>query len=320
MALPLPQGKQIHIVHRLRSGEYSMPSMEAASDHYELSFIISGDRRIVTPTMTYNLHAGYVNVLAPFQYHKALAASDSIYENYLVKVTPEFLKPFTDRLGTQILDRICQYPPKTFDEETRNRVFHIAEDMYQIYMEFSENEEKKATDPTKNRDMTQDYVEYKLQNLLYTILLIIYEKAHSEELGSIHTTSLSQPIMEAVYYIEANYMKPIKIEDVAAISGYSISYFSRVFQNQLGNPFSEYLTTIRLKHVQDSLITTDKSITEIALENGFSYPGNMTNSFRHAFGMTPLQYRKNRNNHKQISEVTSRTKDTTSKQSTSQKS
>ena len=122
----------------------------------------------------------------------------------------------------------------------------------------------------------------------------IYEKGIIDEKNSsVHNAPLSESILEAVYYIEKNYKNDIKIEDVAEISGYSVSYFSRLFNSQIGIPFSEYLCVTRLKHVQYMLLKTDKSVMDIALECGFSYPGNMTSSFKSKFGMTPLQFRKN---------------------------
>jgi AraC-like DNA-binding protein len=38
------------------------------------------------------------------------------------------------------------------------------------------------------------------------------------------------------------------------------------------------------------------SVMDISLECGFSYPGNMTASFKKEFGMTPLQFRKQNKN------------------------
>ena len=84
MALPLPQGKNFIITHRKLSGDFEMPSMEVASDHYSLGFIIHGDRKIITPAMTYILHAGYINAIAPYLYHRTIPASKGYYESYLI--------------------------------------------------------------------------------------------------------------------------------------------------------------------------------------------------------------------------------------------
>ncbi len=284
MALPLPQGKQFIITHRILSADFEMSSMEVASDHYSLGFIITGDRKVITPTLSYILHPGYVNTTAPYLYHRTIPASKDQYESYLIKFSPEFVRDMTDRVGVQTLDSIFKDPPKYFSPEDEKELFALAKLTLDIYNK-SETEDKSSEGFS--------YAEFKLKCLLYTILMFINDRGISaSDKAIIHTAPLSEPIMEAVYYIERNYHKSLKIEDVASISGYSVSYFSRLFNSQLGKPFSEYLCLTRLKHVQNLLLTTDHSVMDISLECGFSYPGNMTASFKKEFGMTPLQFRK----------------------------
>lgn len=277
MPLPLPPGRQIQVLYKKISGSYEMPSLEAALDHYALGFMLHGDRLVITPTMTFELHPGYVGATAPYVYHKTIPLSDAYYENILVKFSPEFVKPLSDRLGERVIEQIYEYPPKSFPDEVREKLFALAWEMLEVW---------------QNETYDVVYKEFKLQNLLFRILLLIYEKAAVDGKAAVHHKVLSQPVMEAVYYMEKNYMNPVKIEDAAGVSGYSVSYFSRLFEAQLGIPFSEYLCNIRLKHVQNALLTTDKTVLEIALENGFAYPGNMSSSFKKKFGMTPLQFRK----------------------------
>ena len=59
MPLPLPPGRKIQVIYKKIAGNYEMPSMEAALDHYALGFMIHGDRLVITPTMTFELHPGY---------------------------------------------------------------------------------------------------------------------------------------------------------------------------------------------------------------------------------------------------------------------
>lgn len=283
MALPLPQGKNFIITHRMMPGGFEMPSMEVASDHYSLGFIIHGDRKVLTPTMSYTLHSGYINAIAPFLYHRTIPASGGYYESFLIKFSPDFVKDFTDSAGTGILDEVFRHPPKHFSVDDEKRVFDLAALLCDIYT----RDEQVQTDERK------ELTEFRYKNLLYTILFFIHDRGINEtEKSVVHSSPLSQPIMEAVYFIEKNYSQPLKIEDAAARSGYSVSYFSRLFKDQLKKPFSEYLCLTRLKHVQNLLLTTDLSVMDISLECGFSYPGNMTASFKKEFGMTPLSFRK----------------------------
>ena len=276
MALPLPEGKKIHITHNIKGSDYQMPSMEAASDHYTIGYIISGDRRTITPAMSYTQHAGYINALAPFVYHKTMPASDAPYENILIKFSPEIVKPLTNRFGMPFLDQIYAHPSKHFDEETSEKIGHIIWDMYYEY------------------ESESNYSEFKLQCMLMQLLIIIHEKAIKDKDVNIHNQPLSESIIEAVYYMENHYAENIHIEEVAKLTGYSTGYFSRQFSSQMGCSFSDYLGNIRLKHVQNMLLTTDKSITDIALENGYEYSSNMSAAFTRHFGMTPKQFRKMR--------------------------
>lgn len=276
MALPLPEGTLFQITHKKLPGNYSMPSLEAATDHYSLSYLVQGDRTIITPSMTYTTHAGCVNGIAPFVYHQTVPASDTVYESILIKFSPLFMQPYTNQLGTQFLEQIFEQPPRRFTEEIQSKVYAIFCDMLEEYHRES------------------PYKELVLQSLLFRLLVLLLEESLPDETANMHSTPLSQPILEAIFYMEKNYATHLDIEAVAEVSGYAVSYFSRLFQKQMGRSFSEYLCNIRLRHVESLLLSTDKSITDIALETGFQYPGNMTSVFRQKIGMTPREYRKTR--------------------------
>lgn len=274
MALPLPQGHQIHIDYRKREANYEMPSLEVAEDHFSLIYIKSGDRTTITPSEVYTQHAGCVCCLPPFLYHKTIPASKDFYESILIKFAPDFVLDLERELQIPVLD--CLYGNRSFEfePETREKVEKLFLEMYEIY-EHAEN-----------------YVEYRLKLCFYQLLMILIEHAVEENAKGPYQEALSEPILDVVFYIEENYEKNITLEEMAEKSGYSEGYFSRLFSKQLGISFSEYLGNVRLRHVQSLLISTDLSITDIALETGFQYPGNMTSFFKQKIGMTPFTYRK----------------------------
>lgn len=283
MALPLPQGKQFIMSHRMMSGDFEMSSMEVAQDHYSIGFIIHGDRKVITPTKSFMLHAGYINGMPPYVYHRTIPGSTDYYESFLIKFSPDFAKELTDALGLNFLDNLYEQFPKKYSPEDEKELFSLAGTLLDAY----EKSER------ANTQEEQREADLKIKYLLFSLLLLIRDKGESaSEKTVLHNNTLSEPIMEAVYFIEKNYKDPISITDVAAVSGYSVSYFSRLFKNQLGKAFSEYLCLTRLKHVQQLLLTTDMSAMDISLECGFPYPGNMTASFKKEFGMTPLKFRK----------------------------
>ncbi len=276
MALPLPEGTLFQITHRTLPGNYSMPSLEAATDHYSLSYLVQGDRTIITPSRTYTTHAGQVNGMAPFIYHQTVPASDSVYESILIKFSPLFIQPYTNELGFQFPEQVFGRLPSRFTEDVRAKVYALFCDMLEVYHKES------------------PYKELTLRSLLFRLFVLLLEESILDEAAHMHSSPLSHPILEAIFFMEKNYAAHLDIEVVAEVSGYAVSYFSRLFQKQLGRSFSEYLCHIRLRHVESLLLSTDKSITEIALETGFQYPGNMTSVFRRKVGMTPSEYRRTR--------------------------
>ena len=276
MALPLPNGQLFHIAHRILPADYEMPSLEIASDHYSIGYQINGDRTIITPNSIFTQHPGNVSTLAPYIYHRTVPASNEVYESILVKFSPLFVKPLTDQFGDQILDQIYARTTNSFSADMQAAI-------YSYFTKLLEEYNRKSP-----------YGNFKIQCMLCELLLTILEYRLPEENTTSHDTPLTLPIMEAVYYMETHYMEALTIEKVAGISNYSVAYFSRLFQKQLGKSYSEYLSHIRIKNVSRLLLNTDKSITEIAIETGYQYPGNLSAAFRQKTGFSPLQYRRQR--------------------------
>lgn len=274
MSIPLPEGCHFDIKRRIIPADYEMSTFEAASNYYELGYFISGDRTIITPNLTYTQHAGYVGTMSPFDYHRTIPASQNIYESILIKFTLEFAKPFTDTFGMHTLDKIYSHPANRFDADVQQQILDILLHML---------EEFEGDSP---------YKDFALQCMLFQIFVIILEKRLPDEEAIIHSTPLTPPIIEAIYFMERHYKEKLTLESVADAAGFSPAHFSRLFQAQLGKPYSEYLSDIRLRHVRADLLNTKKSITEIALESGYAYPANLTEQFKRRTGMTPMEYRK----------------------------
>ena len=92
-------------------------------------------------------------------------------------------------------------------------------------------------------------------------------------------------------YIDQNYMRDISLNDVSEFTGFSRCYFSRVFKQQLGQSFSEYLRNKRITMAEELLIHSRQPIQEIALSAGFGSVATFNRVFRDAKNCTPSRYR-----------------------------
>lgn len=92
-------------------------------------------------------------------------------------------------------------------------------------------------------------------------------------------------------YIEANYTKNITLEDVSREVNISSYYLSRIFKEETGENFIDYLTNLRIEKAKELLSTTQYSMKEICSMSGYSDPNYFSKTFKKNVGVTPTEYR-----------------------------
>lgn len=273
MARPLKKGTHIYVEHRQIGASYAMPSMEIATDHYSLGYTVSGDRKCIMSRFSYSFHAGDVSMMAPYLYHQTFPESDTPYESILIKFAPEFIEPFIAEFGQPLFDELYEKHVCHFAPDSKAKIERLFFDM---------NDEFKKSSPHR---------EFILQGMLFHLLTVIWDEALDEAL-SLHPVPLTAPILDAVAYLERSYRENPSVADAARVANFSTGYFSRLFAAQLGKSYTDYLDSIKLRHVTTLLIQTDKSIMEIAQETGYCHGNYLCEKFRKKMGMTPSEYRR----------------------------
>lgn len=92
-------------------------------------------------------------------------------------------------------------------------------------------------------------------------------------------------------HIEENYEKDISLQDACHMMNLNYNYFCRLFKEATGKPFIQYVNFIRLAVAEKQLRTTDKPITQITYESGFSSCSYFDRSFKRFNGFSPIVYR-----------------------------
>lgn len=98
-------------------------------------------------------------------------------------------------------------------------------------------------------------------------------------------------IPDALKFIENHYNENIKMDDVAKNVNISYHYFSKMFKQQTGKNFTDYLTDLRIEKSMDMLEKTQKSIKDISLELGYNDSNYFCKIFKRITGLTPTEYR-----------------------------
>lgn len=97
---------------------------------------------------------------------------------------------------------------------------------------------------------------------------------------------------EILAYLEAHYrdtdLSQTQVADAFQISSYTLS---RMFKNQVGIGFTEYVNAKRLDYAKELLLTTSYSIREISILSGFSNDNYFSRIFKASTGVSPTRFR-----------------------------
>ena len=95
----------------------------------------------------------------------------------------------------------------------------------------------------------------------------------------------------AVHYLEENYCRRIRMQELAAEYGYGYDYFHHHFRAEVGCSPQQYLMRLRIQAAQALLRDSDDTGTQIAQQCGFYGSAQFSAQFRAACGCTPMAWR-----------------------------
>ena len=85
-------------------------------------------------------------------------------------------------------------------------------------------------------------------------------------------------------------------KDLAVIARLSEFHFNVAFRNSVGHPPHEYIIRRRMERAQGLMLSTNKSLIEIAADCGLSDQAHLTRLFRRVVGESPAAWRRARAN------------------------
>ena len=116
----------------------------------------------------------------------------------------------------------------------------------------------------------------------------IIAPSHAPPRGGLPPGALRR-VME---HVERRLAEKIELADLASIARLSECHFSRAFKQSLGLPPHRYLMMRRIASAAELIKTTDRPLTQVSLEVGFSDQSHFTRVFGDITGETPRSYRR----------------------------
>lgn len=119
-----------------------------------------------------------------------------------------------------------------------------------------------------------------------------YEKILTTIIEADTNTPYSIHIKKALHMVQTEYMKSISLSDVADYLQISDAYLSRLFKEEVGINFKEYLTHHRIQVAKELLLSTHYDLALIGEKIGYSSSTQFIRVFKSIENMTPKEFRR----------------------------
>lgn len=101
-------------------------------------------------------------------------------------------------------------------------------------------------------------------------------------------------LSQVIDYVNKHFREQIKVQTLADILGVSVSQLDRKFKDFTGVSPSTFIVKVRLAAVASGLLQTDKTVSQLAYENGFYDHSQLSRFFKTHYKVSPSEYRKQR--------------------------
>lgn len=241
---------------------------------YEIYYLSEGNRKMLVKNKVYELLPNDIVLLRPNVMHRSMHSGTHTRVN--IVFTDEFISSYFS-------NKALEYLLSCFETEFIRLNKSENEQFRKIFSELSD-------EYNKNRPF--------FINLAEILKLFINAKIRQEKEHSVKRdlSKVSIKINSVISYIATNYGTISSIDEIADACYINKSYMCRLFKKETGLTVFEYLTHIKIHNSCEMMRSTNSSLTDIALQCGFSSPAYFSYTFKELTGCTPSQFRNSQKN------------------------
>jgi AraC family L-rhamnose operon transcriptional activator RhaR/AraC family L-rhamnose operon regulatory protein RhaS len=249
-------------------------------DFYQISMVYSGRGTCLVDRNHYEIQGGDVVIIRPGQVHGFKNNRDLILRDLQIKAA--FLEDDTFGISSMPGYRSIFTRDSSSGGEGPAVCFRLD---IPVFLEIQNSVELII------REIGEKYPGYEIGARLALTQILFNMLRHCQEPGDGGDLRARPEILAALNYIKENYQRPLSIQELIGISGFSASRFLRAFKRCTGCSPLEYLNRLRVSAAGRDMLTSAKSITAIALDTGFNDSNYFSRCFKKYTGLSPRQYR-----------------------------
>ena len=234
-------------------------------DFIEFEIILSGRAKHIYNDEIFTVGVGSAYMMCYYDFHELTAETD------VTLFHMHFDKNVLNPKISQLLDYNkfhCH-----FDKDETQKILHKINELL---------DESKSDSPFKFIMM---------ENITNELVIAMIRKCSQKEIQPILL-----PIQQAVSYLNEHFLEKVTLEELARQISFSPDYLGKLFKQQTGSSFNEYLNMMRLKYACNLLRSSTMSIKEISNASGYRSIEYFMYVFKNKMMMTPGEYRKMQKN------------------------
>jgi AraC-like DNA-binding protein len=124
------------------------------------------------------------------------------------------------------------------------------------------------------------------------VFAVLYREGILKSAAEVFSEKGVERLLPVLDYVDTHFKDDIKLEDACRILNVNKAHFCRLFKKTVGMSFVTYLNFVKVTKAEKMLMTTDKSISEIAEETGFSSAAYFAEIFKIHMHRSPGKYKK----------------------------
>ncbi len=236
-------------------------------DVLELFYVFQGEGWYQTGTQWHHLQTGSMVICNSGTLHGESPFQTNEMRSYCIALTD------VEKPGLPPNHLVSDKESTLIDFNTaRDTVHHLMQTVHQMFSE-------------RNRD------ERLCQSLAQSVLLLTEHELQLRKQDSGDLDKSELLLTQITDYLNRNYRRPVRLEEISGELHISVSHLSHLFKNRTGMSPMQYVIYRRIGSAQTLLMDSDLPIHEIEEQLGFGSSCHLTSMFKKYVGVSPKEYR-----------------------------
>lgn len=167
--------------------------------------------------------------------------------------------------------------------------FCISRNKDDLFYNLLVNNIEQISEEIQNKKIGYEYyIKSKIYEILFILIRNFMPNINSNSKVNLYSQKISS-ILKLISYVDQNFSENISLSHAAKLCNYSTAQFCIIFKHLSGLTFKNYLNQIRIQKASEIMSYSNKNLTTIAMDCGFSCYRTFLRSYKNIYGYAPTK-------------------------------